>query len=112
MEKTIQRLKDEKIEIEAEYYECGIIEGYELCQNAPYRRIQCMLNWNGECWPEDEWFKGWVDETIECDDLMDYIVHNNSDYHFNDFAEAYFIGFREAVKDFWNEVEPELRKSR
>jgi len=67
MDDIIERLRNEKNEIEKEYFDLGMEDGRNWCEEANYERIQYMRNWDGECIPKDEQIVGLINETIRED---------------------------------------------
>lgn len=101
IEKTIVRLREEKLGDEKYYYEAGMSEGLEWAKVASYKDLQSVRRWS----PKDGF-------PIPIDDGEDI----STDYE-NYFSEvgglenlitSFWTGWADGVREFWNQVEDKL----
>ena len=112
MEATIERLREEKLDGEGDYFEFGKEEGFVLAKIAHYSELKYVVN-------DWEWEKGddprQQPEGMESlGNYFESIIENDEGLGFDKFGETYetldrFVeGFIEGVKSFWNEIEDKI----
>ena len=113
MEATIERLREEKLDGEGDYFEFGKEEGFVLAKIAHYSELKYVVN-------DWEWQKGddprqhpdgyesvgnYFESTIENDDPALGFDEWGETY---DTLDRFVEGFIEGVRAFWEEVEHKI----
>ena len=112
----IERLRKEK-EVDMDpYYERGRQDGLAWAKAASYSDLQYALKWetvaellkgNTIGWDPttDEVLGDYFGELIQDDPLMDLDERGRGDLMPNEYFQAWETGWKEAVEEFWKEVE-------
>ena len=116
MEEIIERLREEKLESEGDYYEMGKEEGEDWAKAAHYLDIKAVIEWidtirsypfqTRRTYPDVEGINEYLDNLFEEHELMDCQAYlYDSDHEYND---KFFKGWRVGVEEFWDTVKDRL----
>lgn len=105
----VERLKNEKLEVETNFRENGKKDGFEWSKTAHYKDLQYALAWMpGENPFKDDELGDYFKQIGEKYRLMLSETGRAAQSHFNEFTSKYVAGWKEGVETFWNEVKDKL----
>jgi hypothetical protein len=121
MEQIVERLKKEKEKSFTDWEETGQREGLDWAKRASYDALQFVLSWDGSYWPSKDTFEGqslveYFEDRFDVykglkavDDFYEATgIHYATPVWLSDSGEIFIEAWREAVSDFWDEVEDKL----
>jgi hypothetical protein len=101
IEHTVNRLRQEREQIEDAYYTLGEKNGVYWCLDATYCQILRVVSWDLNPSDEDEFIKLLEkQDPIKLEGGIEHI-DLNSDFLLSRFGDKYIYGFVTSVKDFW-----------
>jgi predicted CopG family antitoxin len=104
----IERLREEKSQSENNYYDVGRKDGVKWAKSAHYDDLQYAMRWVPDEKPtQDRVLGDFFAKVIAKDDIMDYAVGSDP-VCVNEFVKTYIDGWKEGVKDFWQEIKEKL----
>ena len=115
MEETIERLREEKLESEGDYYEIGREEGEDWAKAAHYLDIKAMIEWintnrsypyQATNYPDVEGIFEYFHNMFMENELMDWQEWQyKNDHEYNDkFLQGWMVG----VEEFWDAVKNKI----
>jgi len=112
MNAIVERLRDEKIEVEGDWLEGGKKDGFDWASEAHYSAVQKAIDMEIDDlgFPEDPDLREHFQNLFALDEMESCVEWNNA-YRTNvpnEFGDLYIEGWQNGVKEFWNQIKSKI----